>query len=263
LVWNVDTDFINFATPRILRNLAKYTYVCTLSGGLVAAIQALQYGDISQLSSRELGTGLLPLFYAVLAADPLYRPAAIRADFLLHLDSDSPASKNYIAQHEEKTSTNYSGIVGLLGVVSIIVVTILLGGPLLDLINIPSFVVVVGLAMAIQFATIGAHDARRALLAMRVFFVEVPANALRRKDAINLRAFAVYMYAGAAIGTLIGCIQVLNNLTDLTVLPIATAVMLVCPLYAIVAAECFVRPCANRIDFLLSQKESQARDEME
>ncbi len=95
LVWNVDTDFINFATPRILRNLAKYTYVCTLSGGLVAAIQALQYRDISQLSSREFGAGLLPLFYAVLVAEGLYRPAAIRADFLLHLDSDSPASKNY------------------------------------------------------------------------------------------------------------------------------------------------------------------------
>ncbi len=157
---------------------------------------------------------------------------------------------------------NFSGIVGLLGVVSIIVVTILLGGPLLDFINIPSFVVVAGLAMAIQFATIGGHDARRALLAIRVFFVEVPAHSLRRKDALNLRAFAVYMYAGAAIGTLTGCIQVLVHLTDLTVLPMATAVMLLCPLYAVVAAECFVRPCANRIDYLLDQDQLAAPERM-
>jgi flagellar motor component MotA len=137
-------------------------------------------------------------------------------------------------------------------------VTIVVGSPLVIFINIPSAMLVLGLALVLQWATLGNSGFLRSLHLLRVLAYNVSSMSLRRKDAMLLQGLARRLYAAGVIGLLIGLVQVLANPYESVKLGPVMAVALLDPLYAAVLAEGFIRPCADRIDYLLSSENDEA-----
>ena len=144
-----------------------------------------------------------------------------------------------------------AGILGILVAFFSLVVLTVLGGSITHFINIPSIVFVICVAFGLQLATVGRTALSDLSLALRLLLFESPSSALRAGLATDLRVFARYLYVAGILGSIIGLIQMLANFHDWSQLgpTLSTAPL---PLfYATIFAECVVRPCANRIDYLV------------
>lgn len=148
---------------------------------------------------------------------------------------------------------NFDGVIGILTAITLLILVTVLGGLLGIFVNIPSIVVVAGLSLGLQLATTGSRALLRTLSAFRVFVIEVAPATLRQEDAAQLRGLTLHLYAAGVIGTLIGWIQILANIDDWSQLGPAVAVSLLTLFYALVLSECLVRPCADRVEYLLGR----------
>ena len=137
-----------------------------------------------------------------------------------------------------------------------VVLGILLGGSASIFINIPAFVLVVGVGMGLQLATVGGAAFFESIRAVRILAIELPPEVIRPGLSGDLRGFARHLYAASALGALIGFIQMLASMDDFSTLHFALGVVLLAPFYATLLAECVLRPCANRVDYLLGPEES-------
>jgi flagellar motor component MotA len=144
-----------------------------------------------------------------------------------------------------------SGTLGILVAFCSLLVLTVPGGSVTHFINIPSIVFVTCVALGLQLATVGGTALSDLSLGLRLLFFESPSSALRAGLATDLRAFARYLYVAGVIGTIIGLIQMLANFHDWSSLSFALVTMALTPFYATILAECIVRPCANRIDYLV------------
>jgi flagellar motor component MotA len=152
---------------------------------------------------------------------------------------------------------NVFGTFGLITSLGLIVGACLLGGAPDLFINIPSIALVGGITLGLQLSTVGTRTFLKTLRALLVILVDNPDVEIRQEDAMNLRAMARQLHAAGAIGVLIGSIQILASIDDWSVLGLAMAVMLLPVLYALVLADCVVRPCAARIEYQLARKENE------
>lgn len=143
-----------------------------------------------------------------------------------------------------------AGILGILVAFCSLVVLTVLGGSITHFINIPSIVFVICVALGLQLATVGGNALSDLSLGLRLLFFESPSSGLRAGLATDLRAFARYLYVAGILGSIIGLIQVLANFTDWSVLGVVLSTAPLTPFYATILAECIVRPCANRVDYL-------------
>lgn len=143
-----------------------------------------------------------------------------------------------------------AGIFGVLVTFSSLALLTALGGSITHFINIPSIVFVICVALGLQLVTVGGSALSDLSFGLRLMLFESPSSALRAGLATDLRVFARYLYVAGVLGMIIGLIQMLANFTDWSQLgpTLSTAPL---PLfYATILAECIVRPCANRIEYL-------------
>lgn len=143
-----------------------------------------------------------------------------------------------------------SGTLGILVAFCSLLVLTVPGGSVTHFINIPSIVFVTCVALGLQLATVGGTALSDLSLGLRLLFFESPPSALRAGLATDLRAFARYLYVAGILGSIIGLIQMLASFSDWSSLSFALVTMALTPFYATILAECVVRPCANRIDYL-------------
>lgn len=149
---------------------------------------------------------------------------------------------------------NVAGISGIGAAASLLLVTIALGGPPEHFANIPSAIVVIGVVLGLQLMMHGARGLGDNLRAFRVFVVNVSPASLDREAPANLRSMVVHLYAAGVIGMTIGLVQMLSNMDDPSQVAPALAVSMLTVFYAAVLSECLVRPCANRVEYLLGQQ---------
>jgi len=154
---------------------------------------------------------------------------------------------------------NIAGITGMGAAAALLVATIALGGSPKLFLNIPSAVVVTGIVLGLQLMLLGARGLWNNIRVFRVFLVNVAPASLDPDTPANLRAMATHLYAAGVIGTMIGLVQMLANIDDPSQVAPATAVALLTVFYAAVLSECAVRPCANRVEYLLAQESGLLR----
>ena len=148
-----------------------------------------------------------------------------------------------------------AGTLGILVAFCSLMLLIVLGGSITHFINIPSIVFVIFNAIGLQLATVGGSALSDLSLGLRLLLLESPSSALRAGLATDLRIFARYLYVASILGTIIGLIQMLANITDWSVLGVVLSTAALAPFYATILAECIVRPCANRVEYLLAMEE--------
>ena len=143
---------------------------------------------------------------------------------------------------------NFSGIFGFLFFVTVISGSIVMGSRPSIFLNIPSFVIVVGGTGALGFMSYGAKEFFHAVMALRIVIVRLPRGLLRQRDADILRGLAVFSYASGVIGTMIGAVQILANIDDMSQLGAGVAVALLTAFYSILLSEALLRPVARIIE---------------
>jgi flagellar motor component MotA len=162
------------------------------------------------------------------------------------------SSDAYNAMEDSPTTDsggiNFSGIFGFLFFVTMISGAILMGGRPVIFLNIPSFVMVAGGTGALGLMSYGAKEFFHAVLVLRIVIVRSPRGLLRQRDADILRGLAVFSYASGVIGTMIGAVQILASLDDLSQLGPRFAVALLTVFYAILLSEAVFRPVARIIE---------------
>lgn len=91
LVVEVRTETISSRDADILRGLARNGYIAGAMGTVIGFVQMLaSISDPSQLGAG-IAVALLTVFYALLFAECIARPAAQRIEFLLHTSGKSTA----------------------------------------------------------------------------------------------------------------------------------------------------------------------------
>ena len=125
-------------------------------------------------------------------------------------------------------------LVGTTGAAILLVMCIVMGGGA-GFINIPSLMIVFGVAFFLMFACFGGEYMRfvGASFMLLAFHPDKP----NRRYAEMARYAARFMMAAGVAGTLIGFIQMLRNMTDPSALGSGMAVSLLTVLYAVLAGE--------------------------
>ena len=122
------------------------------------------------------------------------------------------------------------------------------GGSAQGFVHFPSLIIVTGIAVGLSLVSCGVRDLWRALSSLSVLVSAPPDSIPLRRSAKVLRCLISYLYAGGALGALIGFIQMARNLPELKVLPIGLSVIAVTLLYPVFLSECFLRPAAHKIE---------------
>jgi flagellar motor component MotA len=128
-------------------------------------------------------------------------------------------------------------LIGLLGVLTVIIGSIVAGGGVLAFIHIPSIVFTFGVTFFILLASFGTDFLRFIPQSMLTLICH---NTKPNPRFAEIALFASrYIIGAGLIGLLIGLIQMLQNLSDPASLGMGMAVALLTVLYAIVLSEIF------------------------
>ena len=142
-----------------------------------------------------------------------------------------------------------SALVGLVITMTLVFGSIGIGGGSAQIfVFFPLLIIVVGIALGLSLISCGVRDLLSAVSPLRVL-VSMPSDgtSLRRSAQVH-RYLISYLYAGGAFGSLIGFIQMANNLSDMTdILPGLSRIALTL-FYAVFLSECFFRPAAHKIE---------------
>lgn len=141
-----------------------------------------------------------------------------------------------------------SGVVGLGMVALAIGAAISWGGLFPIFFNIPSAVICVAVPAGLGIAAFGLRDFFHGIGTLRFFALEMTPDAVRERDGTVIRGLIPFVYASGVLGTLIGVVQMLATLDDPAQVGAGMAVALLTVLYAVVGAECFLRPTLRHIE---------------
>ena len=141
-----------------------------------------------------------------------------------------------------------SGVLGLILLAALITSAISFGSGAGAFLNVPSVVIVLSLPVALGLLSFGFWDLGLGLfLVIANPFLRVMPFAVRPRHAAVVKGLIAPVYAAAVIAVLIGGIQMLRAVTmdDLSYVGIGVATLLLVPFYAVLLAECLVRPALN------------------
>lgn len=130
-----------------------------------------------------------------------------------------------------------SHLIGITGVIAIIVGAIVMGGGAFAFIHIPSFLFTFGVTFFLLIAIFGKD--------FLLFILESLLNMVSTSPEPNPKYAEIALYAGRSIigagliAMIIGCVQMLQNLSDPADIGAGMAVALLSPLYAVIASEIF------------------------
>lgn len=151
------------------------------------------------------------------------------------------------------TGVHWARIVGLFAFWALVGCAAVMGGPIAVLLNIPSLILCLGGTLALALLTYGFAALRHALGALRVLVVNTQPVLLSTVDGTILRGCTGYAYACGALGTILGCVQMMATMDDPTCFGFYFAMCLLPLLYAVLLSEGLLRPAARRVDFLLNE----------
>jgi len=126
---------------------------------------------------------------------------------------------------------------------SLLLAAMLLGGSLMAFINLPSILMVVGGLVCFSLAH---HDAGSIKDAIAHALGDEPISN-HQKDISVLATLRKTTYGSGVAGTLIGMIQMLQNLDDPSAIGPAMAVAMLTVLYSVLIVEFLIDPLTNRI----------------
>ena len=146
----------------------------------------------------------------------------------------------------------FSAGIGFFLLVALLASAVLLGRPAGAFVNVPALTFLVLGTLALSFVSFGVRGLARGLHALRVLVVDVSPADLSARDAGVLRGMIVHAYTWAAVLTLVGTVQMLGNLSDPGMLGRGIAVLLLVPFYALLGAECVLRPVLHHVRWKLA-----------
>ena len=126
---------------------------------------------------------------------------------------------------------------------SLLLAAMLLGGSLMTFVNLPSILIVLGGMVCFSLAH---HDAGAIKEAIRNALGNEPSANLQ-KDISVLATLRKTTYGSGVAGTIIGLIQMLQNLDDPSAIGPAMAVALLTALYSVLIVEFIIDPMSNRV----------------
>ena len=113
--------------------------------------------------------------------------------------------------------------------------------------DIPSIVMVVGWAVAVGIMTFGVSEFLSGVRAIGILFRRSPASPPPATAVAVLRSLRRNLYAGGALGVLIGIVGLLSNLDDPSRMGPALALAFLSVISAVVLAELLCRPAVERL----------------
>lgn len=146
-----------------------------------------------------------------------------------------------------------SGFVGMFGASCLILCAIVLGGGN-AFFNVPSLVICIFLPIGLSMASAGTSDLGHALRALRCLLLSRLECDLTVRNSQVLRHMISYAYAAGVIGALIGWIQMLRELKDISGLALGFSLTTLTIFYSILISECILRPAARQIEGELENK---------
>jgi len=120
-------------------------------------------------------------------------------------------------------------------------------GDISNYVYLPAILVVVGWALAVGIMTFGVTDFLVGLRAIGVLFRQSPHVTSSAKAVSVIRSLRRNLYAGAALGVLIGVVRTLSNLADPSFLGPSLAIGLLSLFSAVLLAELLCRPAVERL----------------
>ncbi len=187
-----------------------------------------------------------------------------RLFFLIHIYAYARFKKSaqcfcsrWLKCYRKGKAMNISGIIGLGCFFGLLVLAAIMGGAPDTFVDMPSAIIVAGLTLGAGLMAFGFKDLWDGLWALRVFVVRVPDETLGGRQARVLRGLIPPAYAAGALGTIIGMMQMLATLKDLSSVRAGIACDILTVLYAIVLAEGLLRPGARYIEHQNALRERQ------
>lgn len=131
-----------------------------------------------------------------------------------------------------------------------------MGGAIGIFVNIPSILIMLTVPFALTLFTYGGEATFYALSTLISHFPPLigELDDTVPLDVIVIKKSIVHVYAAAVLGLIIGSVQVLGGLNDLYTIGKPIATMLLCPFYAVLIAEGFLRPMAAHIVWKMESK---------
>ena len=120
---------------------------------------------------------------------------------------------------------------------------VLMGGSIASFINLPSILVVIGGMVCFSLVH---HDFSAIQEAIQHALSEAPSPNVQ-KDIAVLATLRKTTYGSGVAGTLIGLVQMLQNMADPSAIGPAMAVALLTALYSVLIVEFLIDPMTNRI----------------
>ena len=154
---------------------------------------------------------------------------------------------------------NRSGLLGVVCALALLTVPILGGGAVFW--NINALVLSVGVPFALAWATFGLRDYIRLGVVLCTLVVNTKLDEIRPRDMAMLRALIRYTYAAAVLAMLLGVVNMCGSLGDPSRIGTGMAVAMLAPLYALLIAEVWVRPCLRRLEHLKGSAATEKADD--
>jgi hypothetical protein len=145
---------------------------------------------------------------------------------------------------------------GVLGAAFVLVGMSRLSGtaPLRDLVELGAAIIVVTLACGLSLMSFGGRGLFRGLWAVRTIFVKTQPGDLSSRDVVVLKGMISHLYASAAVSFLSLLAVVLNFYSnDPARILGCIAVLLLCPVYALVLSEILLRPALYNVERILAE----------
>ena len=151
--------------------------------------------------------------------------------------------------------------IGCFVLIAILAGAVALGASAGAFVNAPSIVFLAFGTLALSLMSFGLLPLARGLWALRVLVADASPTGLSAEDASILRGVIVHAYTWAAVLTLIGMVQILWDLDDPGMLTRGIGVLLIVPFYAMLGAECVLRPALHQVRLKLARPTEEDRSE--
>jgi len=145
---------------------------------------------------------------------------------------------------------NGSGVLGVVCALALLTIVAVVGGGGAFFLNVPTLLLSVGVPLGLVLATFGVRDYVRLRDVLGTLVVNTELDEIRPRDMAMLRALIRYTYAAAVLGMLLGLVNMCASLEDPSRLGAAMAIAMLPPLYALLIAEVWLRPCLRRLEHL-------------
>ena len=147
---------------------------------------------------------------------------------------------------------NTSGILGFACGVLLLSAFVALGGAYAVFLNVPALCVCAGIPFALTLATRGLREYIRLGVVLRALFVNLRADDVRASDAAAAHRLVIHTYAAGVISVLLGLCHMCASFDDPSRIGAGMAVSFLGPLYTLLLAELWFRPCLRRIEKLVA-----------